>query len=292
MNWIYYALVMYISSVVIYLALRVLQNNKIPSEVNNFFMWAFSALTFVLIAIYNWQFPQLEIKYIIFLFCTAFFLSYWGQIFSFEGIRKSPNPGYSLMIQKSYAVFTTVAAVFLFGSELTSKNVIAIIMVIAFLTLILKSDEKENSKQVSKGWILDSFVAFFLFGINALAAKWLLDQGVDPFVRGFYVMIFLFILFAFDILRKSNVNNKFIEHLKTKKLYPWFILMGVANGFFNLSMQYAYDYTPNVGYVNIINTASIAAITVLSAILFNEKLGLKKFIGILGVTGGIVLLLL
>lgn len=68
--------------------------------------------------------------------------------------------------------------------------------------------------------------------------------------------------------------------------------MGITTGLFNLTMQYAYEYTPNVGYVNIINTASIGAITVLSAILFREKLGMNKLIGVLGVTAGIILLII
>lgn len=292
MTWIQYASLMYLCSVVTYLALRKLQRLNIPSEVNNFFMWGFSALTFILIALLKWEYPHLEFKYIVYLFLTAFFLSYIGQVFSLEGIRKAPNPGYSLMIQKSYAIFTAVAAVFLFDSELTLKNIIAIIIVILFLVLIVRSDSKEKVKENTVGWIRDSFLAFFAFGINALAAKWLLDQGVDPFIRGFYVLLFLSIFFTIDLIRKNKSNKTLKGHLLRKSAYPWFIIMGVTTGLFNLTMQYAYNLTPNVGYVNIMNTASIAAITLLSAFFFKEKLHLRKLIGVAGVTGGVILLVI
>lgn len=255
-------------------------------------MWGFSALTFILIAILKWEYPHLELKYIGYLFLTAFFLSYIGQVFSLEGIRKAPNPGYSLMIQKSYAIFTAVASVFLFDSELTPKNIVAIVIVILFLVLIVRSDAKVKVKDSSASWIRDSFLAFFAFGINALAAKWLLDQGIDPFIRGFYVLIFLSVLFTFDLIRKSKYNKALRTHLLRASAYPWYILMGVATGLFNLTMQYAYNLTPNVGYVNIMNTASIAAITLLSAFFFKEDLHLRKLIGVAGVTAGVILLVI
>jgi uncharacterized membrane protein len=57
-------------------------------------------------------------------------------------------------------------------------------------------------------------------------------------------------------------------------------------------MQYAFQTAPNVGYVNIINAASISAITILAALIFKDKLSLRKVIGVIGITGAIVLLFL
>jgi uncharacterized membrane protein len=52
------------------------------------------------------------------------------------------------------------------------------------------------------------------------------------------------------------------------------------------------DLAPNIGYVNAINASSISAVTVFSAILFKDDFSLKKFIGVLGVTAGLLLLIL
>ena len=70
------------------------------------------------------------------------------------------------------------------------------------------------------------------------------------------------------------------------------VSIGISNGFFNLATQFAFKTSPNIGYVNIINTASITAITLLSTIFFKDKLTLEKIIGVIGVTLGLILLLL
>jgi len=49
---------------------------------------------------------------------------------------------------------------------------------------------------------------------------------------------------------------------------------------------------PNIGYVNAINTASNAFYTVLVALIFKDHLSVKKFLAVLGVTAGLILLVL
>lgn len=288
MTWIHHSLLMYFFSVVMYLALRKLQRMEVPSEINNFFMWGFAALTFIFIAIGTWTFPRLEWYWIIFVIITAYLFSFLGQRISLEAIKNSANPGYSLMIQKSYAIYTVVASVFLFNSELTLKNILAILVVLVFMTLLVSSDRKQ-AKWDPK-WVRDSFLAFFAFGTLALTTKWMLNFGVDPIVRSFYVMCTLSVMFTIDLFRRPQIKTGWKKFLNMKKYYPWYILMGVTTGLFNLFMQYAYEITPNIGYVNIFNTASIAAITLLSALIFKEELTLRKFIGVLGVSAGVVLL--
>src|SRR3989337_1537439 len=60
------------------------------------------------------------------------FFSYLGNVFSLKGIEYAPNPGYSLIISKSYVVFTAIASIFLFSAPLTMKSVIAIVLIVLF----------------------------------------------------------------------------------------------------------------------------------------------------------------
>ena len=55
-------------------------------------------------------------------------------------------------------------------------------------------------------------------------------------------------------------------------------------------MQVGFDLAPNIGYVNAINAASIAAVTVFSALLFKDELTLKKLVGVLGIIFGLIIL--
>jgi uncharacterized membrane protein len=57
-------------------------------------------------------------------------------------------------------------------------------------------------------------------------------------------------------------------------------------------MQVGFNLAPNVGYVNATNAASISLLTLMSSIFFKDELTLKKMIGIVGVTAGLLLLFL
>jgi uncharacterized membrane protein len=66
---------------------------------------------------------------------------------------------------------------------------------------------------------------------------------------------------------------------------------GIFSTLFNLGQFEAIKLAPNVGYVNAINAASISMVTVFAVILFKDELTPKKAIGVLGVTAGLILLL-
>jgi uncharacterized membrane protein len=73
----------------------------------------------------------------------------------------------------------------------------------------------------------------------------------------------------------------------------WLLLVaGVSQMLFNLGQFQAINLAPNVGYVNAINAGSIAVVTVFAVILFKDELTKQKAIGIIGVTAGLVLLLI
>lgn len=55
---------------------------------------------------------------------------------SISAIRSAPNPGYSEAIKSFYVVIVTIASFFVFGSELSAKKVMGILMTVAGLFLI------------------------------------------------------------------------------------------------------------------------------------------------------------
>ncbi len=69
------------------------------------------------------------------------------------------------------------------------------------------------------------------------------------------------------------------------------ILIGICSTGFNLFQFMAIGSAPNVGYVNAINASSISAVTILAVVLFKDELSKQKLVGVLGVTIGLLLLL-
>lgn len=286
---------MYTSSVFFYLLLRYLQKRGFDNIILNFASFGISVPIFLCFGLLDGQTIFMPLKYFALTIIAIFFFSYLGNKASLNGTKLAPNPGYSLIIQKSYAIYTTVAAVFLFDSSLTLRSAIAIVIIIAFLVLMnidfKKKDKLAGTKKmdISNNWLIYSAIAFFAFGNLALYSKWLLNNDVTPFERTFAGQIIVSTFFGLDLLNRQRKKSLSMGKIKN---FEWifFILLGLGNGLFNLFMNLAYNKAPNVGYVNIMNTSSIAAITLFAVLIFKDKLTLQKMAGIIGITAGIVLL--
>ena len=247
-------------------------------------MFLIPLIVYLLLAINTpTRFTLKPFEYLIILIQGIFF-SYLGNAFSLKGIGYSPNPGYSLIISKSYVVFTAVASVFIFSSPLTFKSVIAILCIVAFSALII-IDKNKNKTDSNKLWLPYTIGAFFCWGLLALSSKYLLNLGVPILTRLIYSMIVVTILILGEIkVKKVNIFNISKSQLLT------LLMIGIFGSSFNYFMQVGFDLAPNVGYVNATNAASISLLTLMSAFIFKDELSLKKMIGIVGVTAGLIFL--
>lgn len=277
---------MFLSSVALYLFIRKSNSLKIPQQLNNLAMFLIPLVVYLILTINtDTRFALKPSEYFLLLMQGIFF-SYLGNAFSLKGIEYSPNPGYSLIISKSYVVFTAVASVFIFNSPLTVKAVIAIIFIIAFSALIM-IDKSKNKSELNKLWLPYTIGAFFCWGLLALSSKYLLNVGVPILTRLIYSMTIVTVLILGEMMIKKITVISI-----TKPQLLTLIMIGVFATSFFYSMQVSYNLAPNVGYVNAANGASISLLTLMSAFIFKDDLSLKKMVGIAGVTIGLIVLFL
>lgn len=275
---------MFLSSVALYLFVRKSNSLKTPQQLNNLAMFSIPVIVYLVLTINTPnRFTLQPFEYFLILIQGIFF-SYLGNVFSLKGIEYSPNPGYSLIISKSYVVFTAIASVFLFNSPLTLKSVIAILCIIAFSALIT-IDKNKNKSDSNKLWLPYTIGAFFCWGLLALSSKYLLNLGVPILTRLSYSMMVATIIILGEIkFKKVNILKTSRSQLVT------LFLIGIFGSSFNYFMQVGFNLAPNVGYVNAVNAASISLLTLASAFIFKDELSFKKLIGIAGVTAGLILL--
>lgn len=275
---------MFVSSVALYLFVRKSNVLKTPQQLNNLAMFLVPVVVYLLLAL-NTQlsFTLKPFEYFL-IIVQGIFFSYLGNVFSLKGIEYAPNPGYSLIISKSYVVFTAIASIFIFSAPLTMKSMIAIALIILFSTLItLDKDKNRNTSNTL--WLPYTIGAFFCWGFLALSSKYLLNVGVPILTRLILSMVVTTILIIGEILYKK------IEWKKVSKdQLTTLLLIGILGATFNYFMQVAFNLAPNVGFVNATNAASISLLTLMSAVFFKDELTVKKMIGIVGVTAGLVLL--
>lgn len=286
MNWIIASLLMFVSSVALYLCVRKSNTLKTPQELNNLAMFLIPVLVYITLTLRTpTSFTLTPFEYVLILIQGIFF-SYLGNRFSLKGIEYAPNPGYSLIISKSYVVFTAIASIFIFSAPLTMKSVIAIVLIVLFSALIT-IEKNKNRSNFNKLWLPYTMSAFFCWGFLALSSKYLLNMGVPILTRLTLAMVVVTVIIFGEIIYKK------IEWKKVSKDQLIALLMiGIFGASFNYFMQVAFNLAPNVGYVNAANAASVSLLTLLSFFIFKDELTLKKMIGIFGVTAGLLLLFL
>lgn len=286
MNWIIASLLMFASSVALYLFVRKSNELKTPQQFNNLAMFLIPVVVYLFLSIKtkpNFHLTSFEYALIV---IQGIFFSYLGNKFSLKGIENAPNPGYSLIISKSYVAFTVISSIFLFQSTLTLKSAISILCIIIFSAFItVNKDKKQVNSNYS--WLLFTFGAFFCWGFLALSSKLLLNMGVPILSRLILSMIIVTILISGEIVVKRISFKKM-----SKAQIVTLIFIGIFGSSYAYFLQVGLNLAPNVGYVNAANAASISLLTLLSAFIFKDELSTKKLIGIVGVTLGLLLLFL
>lgn len=284
MNWVVVSLGIIVSSVVLYLAIRKLKDLHVPLEFRNLAMFALPALLFFT---FN---RARDISFVIepyqfgIIFISAVLFSWLGNIASLRALELAPNQGYSLIISKSYVVMTAILSVWLFDAPLTSKDILAILLIIGFSVLIMIDKKESKAKGQDKLWLWLTMGAFFAWGFLALTLRYLTDLGIQSTVILFYLTLIVSIIVLGEIVLKKvkvtlNINNLVILGL-----------VGIASTFFNLGLVLGYSVAPNPGYINAVNAGSIALVTIFSALIFKDELTPRKMVGILGVMAGLGLL--
>jgi drug/metabolite transporter (DMT)-like permease len=286
MNWIIASLLMFFSSVALYLCVRKSNTLKTPQQLNNLAMFLIPVLVYITLTVRTpTSFSLKPFEYLL-IFAQGIFFSYLGNVFSLKGIQYSPNPGYSLIISKSYVIFTAIASIFIFSAPLTLKTVIAIVLIVLFSALII-IDKNKNKTTSNKLWLPYTMGAFFCWGLLALSSKYLLNLGVPILTRLIISMLVVTVL-IFGEIRYKKVEWKKVS----KNQLITLLFIGLFGSSFNYFMQVGFNLAPNVGFVNATNAASISLLTLMSTFFFKDELTVKKMIGIFGVTAGLLFLFL
>lgn len=287
MTWITASLLMFISSIIYYLIIKKAVKIGISQEaymIANFFIAGLFFLIFNVIKNYSMQISFQNIS-LIFLFALVF--SFIGSAISYEAIKYAPNAGYSLVIQKSYAIYTSFAAIFLFKSSLSINKLFAILVIIISTAALTITKGKKINKQ-NYLWVILSLISFFCYGSLSLSNKFMVNRGIPVTVVLFYTMVFVT---SFSLISFITQKKSFQSELKLDRLFYLFMI-GFSVSFFYYFKLISEVAAPNIGYVNAINTASNAFYTVLVALIFKDHLSWKKFLAVAGVAGGLILLLI
>ncbi len=288
MEWVYACIILIISSTTLYLSIRKARDLRLPIEYQNLLMFACPA---VFVLGYNLSCGvsfAISPEYFAFMVLVAFFFSYLGNVCSLKAIENAPNPGYSLIISKSYVVLSTLLSVWLFDIPVGPLSLLAIALIVGFAALIM-FDKNTKDDQEKRPWILYTLGAMLGWAFLALSLFWLVH------LKSLAVMTVLFYLMAIVsvfILAEIAWKKVPLKRADRRSVAINAAAIGTSAFVFNLSIIAGYQLAPNPGYVNAANTASIFLVTIMSYFFFHDKLSARKLVGVAGVIAGLFLLFL
>lgn len=147
MPWYGYSALMFLSSNIYYFFVKKSQaagSSRYQYMIINHLIPLF---LFLAMAIANGQNLNIGYKNISLIFVAANLFGFLGAILGYVAIQQAPNAGYSLVVQKGYAVYTSVLAVFLFSSELPLYKFGAILLILAFGAMISIDKPKQGASR-------------------------------------------------------------------------------------------------------------------------------------------------
>lgn len=286
MNWILAGFLMFASSIPAYLLIRRATLSGMPQSLQNMACFVIPLCLYIPFAIFSRTSLIVNAYQLAVLIVSAVLFSYLGAKLSLLSMRYAPNPGYSLVISKSYVVFTTLFSIVFFHATLSARAAFAIALIIAFSALITIDPKGKKSTYGRPIWLPLTFATFFCWGMLAISSKYLQDIGVPIYTRLIYMLAMVSVLFAADMKKEGATMRMSIPQ------WILFIAIGVFFTGFNYFMQLGYQLAPNIGYINAINAGSVAFVTIGASIFFHDEFNVRKFIGVIGVIAGLTLLVI
>lgn len=285
MNWIVSSTFMVLGSVLLYLTVRKSSILRFPTAINNLSMFFVPLAIFAIMGIVSGANYSISISNLGLIALSAIFFNYLGSVTSLKSIELAPNPGYSLVISKSYVVFTTIISFLFLNGEITARKALAIVLIVIF-SAVIGIDPKKTNQNGSKLWLAYTMYSFFAWGLLSLTIKYLTLQGLSTLTVVTYMYVFVSIIIILEIFLRK------IRFALNKVNISYFLAIGAFSALFNYFNFYSVSIAPNVGYVNAINASSISIVTIFSIILFGDEYSPKKMVGVFGVTLGLFMLIL
>ena len=290
MSWILAITGLIVSSVVQYLAIRKAKDLEVSVSVRVLAMFALALPVIPVIAYITDQPLYFPIALAMPFLLVRLFLLYIPNKFSVLSMDNAPNPGYPLIISKSYIIYTIFLAYFVFDSELNARKILGSFLALVFSSLIVLG--KQNKKQQGgKAWAWQSIIPFIGFGLQSIYLYYLNNiLGLNPLAVTFWGSLMVCLFFLFENIKNIELKKPVIKI--NKRWIGIVSIIAISATAFNLLLSISFSLASNPGYVNAASLGSLGVVAFLSHFMFGDELNLRKIIGVIGVIGSILLIVL
>ena len=246
------------------------KNLDTNSKINlfNIFVYLACTVTFGILLIGN----KLSLFTVLF---GAFYgiIAALGQFYKVHSLQIGPM-NITLLITTSSMIIPTMSGVF-FGEKFSLLKLCAVFVLLFFIYLSL---QKGNDTKFNKKWIVYCALAFLSIGADGVIQKIHQKSAYKLEVSGFLFVAFAFAM-LFNIILNKGINTK--EKLP-KSIILFALICGCctfAMNFINLKLV---GMLPSQLFFPVVNGSVIVLSSILSVVLFGERLTTRKTIGLIG----------
>lgn len=179
----------------------------------------------------------------------------------------------TLLITTSSMIIPTLSGVF-FGEKFSLFKILLVLILIYFIYL---SIGKSKEGKINKSWGIYCLLAFILMGSIGIIQKIHQTSSHKSEISGF-----LFVSFFISLII-SGLRVKDKKNFKDKKiLIPLAMICGVCTftmNFLNLKLS---GLLPSQLFFPLVNGSAIVLSSVMSAVLFKERLSKRQTVGLIG----------
>ncbi len=179
----------------------------------------------------------------------------------------------TLLITTSSMIIPTLSGVF-FGEKFSLFKLLLVLILIYFIYL---SIGKSKEGKINKSWGIYCLLTFILMGSIGIIQKIHQTSSHKSEISGFLFVSFFISLIISGLRVKDRKNYK-----DKKNLIPLAMICGVCTftmNFLNLKLS---GLLPSQLFFPLINGSAIVLSSVMSAVLFKERLSKRQTVGLIG----------
>lgn len=188
----------------------------------------------------------------------------------------------TILVTTSSMIIPAMSGAIMFGERFSIGKALAILLLIFFIYISLK---KDKDAEFNRQWIIYCVLAFVFQGIIGIIQK--IHQSSSHKDE---LMIFLAVAFLFSCAFSGVISKRGKTELKFSKTeYTFAAICGVCTFLMNYINLKLSGLIPSQIFFPLVNGGAIILTSIVSVVIFKEKMNKQQLIGLIG---GLVSLIL
>lgn len=148
---------------------------------------------------------------------------------------------------------------------------------------------------MENNWVYFALLSLILTSIGVITIKYLstqINKNEHTITICFFYLVVSFVALLYLLYNKNDSLNFLVKYKNNYKLVAFIILLSIFTIYKTKIALNAFTITPNIGYTHLIINLNVILTTIAAYFLYNQKIKLRSFIGMVITLFGISLIVI